>query len=305
MFLGTPSWAVPSLCALLDAGVEVTAVVTNPDRPAGRGLRRRPTPVKLAAAEAGIEVLQPERARDPALGARLHDLEVDVGVVVAYGAILPPELLAIPPHGFVNLHFSLLPAWRGAAPVQRALMSGARETGVSVIVLTEGMDEGPVLESAAVAIDSEETAGELGERLARLGAPLLVSTLRRYVEGEVVARPQDHPRATYAPRVTPAEARVDWTRPAGAIHDHVRALNPAPGAWTILRGERLKVWRVRPMTGPQTLAPGVLACAGEGLAAGAGKGAVALLEVQPAARKRMSGPGLGRGLRLRPGERLE
>ena len=208
VFFGTPAWAVPSLEALIRSGVEVSAVITNPDRASGRGMRLRPSPVKEAAMAGGLEVLQPERARSPELHERLLELQPDVAVVVAYGSILPGSLLDIPPLGFVNLHFSLLPAFRGAAPVQRAIMDGHGETGVSFMVLTEGMDEGPVLAIERVPIGRWESAGELGDRLARVGAALLPSTLGAYLAGDLIPRPQDDARATYAPKIDSEQARV-------------------------------------------------------------------------------------------------
>jgi methionyl-tRNA formyltransferase len=303
VFFGTPTWAVPSLEALIEAGTEVAAVVTNPDRPAGRGLAPRPPPVKEAARAAGLEVLQPPRARDPRLAGRLAELAPDAGIVVAYGRILPPALLRVPRLGFVNLHFSLLPAYRGAAPVQRALMDGVAATGVSVIVLTEGMDEGPLLARRAVPVGPDESAGEVGDRLARIGAPVLVAALEGFASGAISPRPQDHAAATYAPKVADDEARVDWRLSARALADLVRALDPAPGAWTTLRGRRLKLFRARARPAA-TLAPGALSGGAE-LVAGTGSGDLVLDEVQLAGKRRMSGADLARGLRLRPGERLE
>jgi methionyl-tRNA formyltransferase len=303
VFFGTPTWAVPSLEALIEAGTEVAAVVTNPDRPAGRGLAPRPPPVKEAARAAGLEVLQPPSARDPRLRGRLAELAPDAGIVVAYGRILPPALLRVPRLGFVNLHFSLLPAYRGAAPVQRALMDGATATGVSVIVLTEGMDEGPLLARRAVPVGPDESAGELGDRLARIGAPVLAAALQGYASGAISPRPQDHAAATYAPKVSDDEARVEWRLSARALADLVRALDPAPGAWTTLRGRRLKLFRARARPAA-TLAPGALSGGAE-LVAGTGSGDLVLDEVQLAGKRRMAGADLARGLRLRPGERLE
>lgn len=294
---------MPSLDALLDGGVEVAAVVTNPDRPTGRGLRVRPSPVKRRALEAGLEVVQPPSARDPALRDDLARVAPDVAVVVAYGKILPPELLAVPPLGFVNVHFSVLPQLRGAAPVQRALLEGHDSTGVSLFVLTEGMDEGPVLAAAPEPVAPDDSAATLGARLARSGAALLVPTLRAYAAGEIEPRPQDHERATYAPKISPDETRVDWSAPAAAIDRLARALDPDPAAWTTLRDARLRVFRVAPADDVAGLAPGELRFDGR-LVAGAGDGAVELVEVQPATKRRMSGADLARGLRPAPGERL-
>ena len=276
--------------------------MTNPDRPAGRNLDLQAPPVKRAAVRLGLEVLQPKTARDEQLHQRLGTLAPDVCVVVAYGRILPGSLLGIPARGFVNLHFSLLPAYRGAAPVQRALIDGSPETGVTVIVLTEGMDEGPILAARRVAIDPEETAGELGERLAALGAPLLVEAVRSYVAGRLDPVPQDDSLATYAPKIDASETRIGWARDAAAITNLVRGLSPAPGAWTIFRGARLRVLRATPEQGAGP--PGALIDPLTPLVA-AGKGAVRLVEVQPAGRRAMSGADYARGLRAVAGDRFE
>ena len=274
--------------------------MTNPDRPAGRKLELQAPPVKKTAQAAGVEVLQPEKARSEELHERLRAAEPDVATVVAYGKILPGSLLAIPRAGFVNLHFSLLPAYRGAAPVQRALMDGVEETGVSVMVLTEGMDEGPVLASESTPVGANETAGELGERLARSGAGLLVRTLEAYVAGDMQPVEQDHARATYAPKIDKDEARIDWSRPARALHNHARGLNPMPGAWTTFRGARLGILGTEPR--PDVSAPPGEIGPGPDLVVGTGDGGLVLTEVQPAGKRRMSGGDFARGLRLRPGE---
>lgn len=292
---------MPSLEALLASDVEVAAVVTNPDKPAGRGMELKAPPVKEAALGAGLEVLQPRRAREPELEGRLRELAPDVAVVVAYGSILPGSLLEVPPLGFVNLHFSLLPAYRGAAPVQRAIMEGATVSGVSIMVLTEGMDEGPVLATREVPVEPDDTAGTLGERMAALGGPLLVDTIQAYAAGDLQPREQDHERATYAPKITPDEARIDWTQPAERVVDLVRGLNPAPGAWTEWAGKRLKVWGARPVD--ETLEPGLLKEAGA-LLVGTGTTAVELADVQLAGKRRMPGAELARGMRLGPREQL-
>jgi methionyl-tRNA formyltransferase len=295
---------VPSLRALLGSEIEVAGVVTVPDRPAGRGMELKPSPVKSAAIEAGLEVVQPAKARDPELRDWLVDRDPDVASVVAYGKILPASLLEIPRLGFVNVHFSILPAYRGAAPVQRAVMDGVEETGVSIMVLTEGMDEGPVLGVETTPVGPDDTAGEVGARLAELGGPLLVRSLAAYARGELTPAEQDHDAATYAPKVTPDDARIDWKKNATAIHDHVRGTNPAPGAWTSLGGERVKVHRTRLLGDDRGLAPGEIDPNGR-LVAGTGAGAIELAEVQMAGRVRMSGEELLRGLRVAPGMRFE
>ena len=283
---------------MLASPIEVVAVVTNPDRPAGRGMKLTPSPVKTRAVEAGLRAIQPPRARDPELRAALTDLRPDVATVVAFGKILPPELLAVPRLGFVNVHFSLLPLYRGAAPVQRAIKDGRTETGVTIMALTEGMDEGPVLAAEPEPIRPDDTAGTLGERLARIGGPLLTRTLAALDEGSLTPREQDHSRATYAPKITPEEARIDWATSSAEIDRLVRALNPEPGAWTTLGGRRLKVHRVAPA--PGRLAPGEIV-SNAGLVAGTGTGALALEEVQAAGGRRMSGAELARGLRTGAG----
>lgn len=261
------------------------------------------SPVKRRALESGLEVLQPERARDPELRARLEQLRPDVATVVAYGKILPAELLAVPALGFVNVHFSLLPAYRGAAPVQRALMDGVSETGVSIMVLTEGMDEGPILARERVEVTAHDTAGSLGDRLARVGARLLVPALEGYATGALDPVPQDHASATYAPKLSAEEARVDWNRPGGAIRNLVRALNPEPGAWTTFRGVRMKLYDVRPVEGAGDLTPGEIDARSR-LVVGTGDIPVAVVEAQLAGKRRMSGNELARGLRI-DGGRLE
>jgi methionyl-tRNA formyltransferase len=261
------------------------------------------SPVKSVARVAGVKIVQPARVKDQEFHDSLAALRPDVAVVVAYGKILPITLLGIPRLGFVNVHFSLLPEYRGAAPVQRALMDGVDRTGVSIMLLTEGMDEGPVLATEELRVDGDDTAGEVGERLADIGANLLVRALDDYASGRAEPTPQDDGRATYAPKIGPEEARIDWSSPATRVHNLVRALNPAPGAWTTLRGMRLKVFATRP-AGGAGLAPGQLNAAGD-LVAGTADGALVLGDVQLAGKRRMPGGELARGLRLQPHEHLE
>ncbi|MGH2775569.1 MAG: methionyl-tRNA formyltransferase [Actinomycetota bacterium] len=304
VFFGTPQWAVPSLEALLESDIEVAAVVTNPDRPAGRGMEMRASPVKERALRAGLEVLQPKRARAPELHESLDALALDVATVVAYGKILPPSLLAIPRLGFVNLHFSLLPEYRGAAPVQRSVMDGRPTSGVSIMVLTEGMDAGPILSVTEESVGADDTAGSLGHRLAEIGSSVLVHALTGYGAGELEPVEQDHDRATYAPKITTEEAAIDWRRPSAAIRNQVRGLNPAPGAWTTLRGKRLKVWTAE-RSAEEGLAPGELGATNGAPVAGTGDGALELTRVQLQGRRPTSGMDAARGLRLARGERFE
>lgn len=295
---------MPSLAALIGSDIEVAAVVTNPDRPAGRGLELRPSPVKQRALAAGIAVLQPPRARADEFHQQLRGLAPDVCTVVAYGKILPASLLAMPPQGFVNLHFSILPAYRGAAPVQRAIMDGNEVSGVSIMVLTEGMDEGPLLATATEDVSRSDTAGTLGERLAQVGAALLVDALEAFAAGDLTPVPQQHEQATYAPKITTEEARIDWRDRAEAISNKVRGLNPVPGAWTTLRGKRVKVLLVRESDLGE-LEPGAVAEHDGALIAGTGEGALEVTSLQLQGKRAMSGAEAARGLRLAPGEGFE
>lgn len=296
-FFGTPAPAVPALEAFLTAeDVEVAVVVTNPDRPSGRGHKLQPPPVKVAAAEAGIAVWQPDRPR--AIVGDLAGLDVDACAVVAYGSLLPQEVLDAGGRGFVNLHFSLLPAWRGAAPVQHSLLAGDTRTGVTCFVLEAGMDTGPVLLTAQTGIGPQETAGELVTRLAVLGAPVLVDAVRGLVDGTITPTPQDHDRATLAPKITPDDARLDWSSAAARVALAVRAFNPVPGAWTTLRGERLKVHRAA-VADSVGGAPGTVGeLSADGPVVSCGDGALVLTEVQPAGKPRMAGTAFANGYAL-------
>jgi methionyl-tRNA formyltransferase len=295
---------VSSLEALAASDLEIAAVVTNPDRPAGRGMQLRHSPVKQHALELGLEILQPQRARGPELQASLEDLAPDVCAVVAYGKILPGPLLRVPRLGFVNLHFSLLPEYRGAAPVQRAIMDGRALTGVSVMVLTEGMDEGPVLAGQRVPIGRDDTAGSLGGRMAVVGAPLLVESIQAYAADERAPVEQDHGRATYAPKITTDDARITWASSASEIRNKVRGLHPAPGAWTTLRGKRVKLLSVEPWTGPEATAGELAEHAGM-LVVGTGRGLLRIAELQLEGKRATTGEEARRGLRLASDERFE
>lgn len=297
VFWGTPAEAVPSLRALAETA-EVSVVITRPDRPRGRSGTPQPPPVKEAALALGLAVSQPVRARDDV--DRLRALAPDVAVVVAYGQILPPEVLAVPRKGFVNVHFSLLPRWRGASPVVRAILAGDAITGVTLMQLDEGMDTGPVLAAAPTRIGAEESAGELTTRLAAMGAGILVEHLPAYLGGALTPRPQPEEGATAASRVRVEEAFVDPARHrAGAVLRAVRAFDPKPGAWTHLDGARLKLWRARAAAGPGP-EPGVAAAAGRAVLLGAADGPVELVEVQPEGRGRMTAADWMRGRRLQP-----
>jgi methionyl-tRNA formyltransferase len=297
VFYGTPSEAVPALAALAEIA-EVLLVTTRPDRPKGRSGKPQPPPVKEAALAGGWPVAQPERA--VADLERLRSLTPDVAVVVAYGQLLPGAVLAVPAAGFLNVHFSLLPRWRGASPVVRTLLAGDAVTGVTLMALDEGLDTGPVVAVEPTSVQPGETAGELTARLAALGASMLTTHLRAYLAGQITPRPQPEAGATAAARVRVEEAFVDPARHrAEAILRAVRAFNPRPGAWTALDGVRVKLWRSRPATGPGP-GPGVAAAVGEGVFLGAADGPVELLEVQPAGRGRMEAAAWMRGRRLEP-----
>jgi methionyl-tRNA formyltransferase len=309
VYLGTPAAAVPPLEALLASAHEVVAVVTRPDRPRDRrGGAPLPSPVKQAAHSAGLPVLEPPGGRDPELPGRLAALGADIGVACAFGYLLPDPVLAAFPRGIVNLHFSLLPAYRGAAPVQRALLDGVTVTGVTTFVIDAGMDTGPMLLAAEVPIRPEEDAGALTARLAEIGARLTVETLDALEAGQVEPRPQPEAGASLAPKVTVEEARLDFGRPAARLAAAVRAFTPAPGAWTTHRGRRLKITRAAPAghgDGGPALEPGRLGLGPDGrLLVGTGDQPLELLEVGPEGRRAMSGAEFARGARLGPDEWL-
>ncbi len=302
-FLGNAPWSVPPLEALERSSHEVALVATREPRPAGRGGRLTPTAVAEAARRIGLPLAEVATVkRGPGLEA-LRASEPDVLVVVAYGEIVPKEVLDIPRAAPVNVHFSLLPALRGADPVRHAILEGLEVTGVTTMRMDEGMDTGPILLQAEEAVRPEDDAGTLGERLADLGGRLLVETLDGLESGRVEERPQEHDRATLAPKIPRDREWIDWTEAASRVTRWVLALAPDPGARTRFRGKVLKVYRARPADGEGE--PGVvLTAAGEGPTVAAGEGAVILDEVLPEGRRRMSGAEFSRGYRPEPGERL-
>jgi methionyl-tRNA formyltransferase len=303
VFFGTPQFAVASLERLLHERYDIAAVVTQPDKPHGRS---RSTlvdpPVKLAAAKAGLQVLQPERPTGDVFLASLRRLAPDLGVVVAYGHILRRDLLTLPPRGMINVHASLLPRFRGAAPIQHAILEGGGVTGVSIMKMEEGLDSGPVLLQVDTPIGERETAGELSGRLAELGATALLAALARLEDGTASAEPQDAAAATYAPKVDRDSARLDWTRQPAALARQVRAFDPAPGAWTTHHGAPLKLFG--PTAREDQGEPGTVLSAGDDLVVAAGGGALALREVQPAGKTRLPVADWVRGRGIAPGERL-
>ena len=304
VFAGTPEPALPALEALIASRHEVAAVVTRPDAPAGRGRKLVASPVAQLAEEAGIEVLKPVRPREPEFLARLAEIAPDCCPVVAYGALLPKAALDIPRFGWVNLHFSLLPAWRGAAPVQHAVLAGDEITGASTFLIEEGLDTGPVYGTVTETIRFDDTSGDLLERLSRSGARLLAATMDGLDAGDLTPLPQSIDGVSLAPKISVEDARVDWAVPALRIDRVVRGCTPAPGAWTLFRGERLKLGPVRLAVGRAELAPGEIAVVKNTVRVGTGSHEVELGEVQPQGKKRMAAADWARGSRLEPGERL-
>jgi methionyl-tRNA formyltransferase len=296
VFAGTPAPALPSLRALLDSRHEVVAVVTRPDAPAGRGRRETRSPVGTLADEHGLPVLTPRSPREPEFQETLAALAPDCCPVVAYGALIPKPLLDLPRHGWVNLHFSLLPAWRGAAPVQHAILHGDELTGATTFVLEEGLDTGPVLGVVTEEIGQNDTSGDLLGRLAGSGARLLVATLDGLDDGELRAVPQPAEGVSFAPKLTPDDVRVDWSAPAARVDRLVRAATPAPGAWTTFGGARVKLGPVA-LTDDDPLPPGVL----RGGLVGTATKPVRLGDVQPEGKRRMPAADWLRGLRVTDG----
>jgi len=304
VFAGTPEVALPSLDRIAGSSHELLAVVTRPDAPAGRGRRLIRSPVARWADERGIEVLTPARPREPDFLARLSEIAPDCVPVVAYGALVPPEALAIPRYGWVNLHFSLLPAWRGAAPVQHAILHGDQITGACVFELERGLDTGPVYGSLTEPIGARDTAGDLLTRLADAGGHLLVDVLDGIGRGEAHAVSQPAEGVSLAPKITTDDARVRWADPGFAVDRRIRACTPAPGAWTRFRQERLRVGPVEPLDAGLSLTPGQIRMAGDRILVGTGTAPVALGQVQPAGKKWMSADAWVRGARPGSDERL-
>lgn len=305
LFAGTPEVALPSLDALLESPHEVVAVLTRPDAPAGRGRRLVPSPVRRRAQEAGVPVLTPGSLRDPAVVAELTALQADLAPVVAYGALLPPAVLAVPRHGWVNLHFSLLPAWRGAAPVQHAVLHGDEVTGASTFRIEEGLDTGPVYGTLTETVRAQDTSGDLLARLATAGAGLLRATVDGIADGTLVPVPQAGEGVSHAPRLSVEDARVRWDHPALAVDRRVRACTPAPGPWTTLPGgARLKVGPVRLRADLAPLAPGEVHVTRTEVLVGTGSHPVQLTEVAPAGKRMMPAADWARGARLTPGALL-
>jgi methionyl-tRNA formyltransferase len=304
VFAGTPEPALPSLDALAASRHDLVAVVTRPDAPAGRGRRLAASPVARRAEELGVPVLKPEHPRDASFQAELASLAPDCCPVVAYGALLPQSALDLPVHGWVNLHFSLLPAWRGAAPVQHALLAGDALTGATTFRIVRELDAGPTFGVMTEAVRPTDTAGDLLERLAHGGAQLLVRTLDGIEDGTIEAREQPDEGVSLAPKITVEDARVDWAEPAAAVDRRIRACTPAPGAWSAVDGQRLKLGPVTVVPGHHALQPGRVEVSKDAVHVGTGSSPVRLGEVQPFGKKRMGAADWARGVRLDETTRL-
>ena len=304
VFFGTPEFAVPTLAALRHSRHAVVGVVTRPDRARGRGQRISETPVKERAVAAGIPVLQPERLNAPEFLAALKDLAADLGVVAAYGKLLSETILALPRLGLINVHASLLPRYRGAAPVHRAIIEGDPETGVTIMRMVKALDAGPMLATARRVIDPNETSEDLERALSTLGAPLLAETVDALSAGPVPEVPQDDSAATYAHRITREDGITDWTRPAGAVHNLIRGLHPWPHAFTFHRGQRLILLRSEKTPGIVSVPGTIVEASGDRLHVAAGTGVVAITELQAESRRPMTAREFLAGHRMAPGDLL-
>jgi methionyl-tRNA formyltransferase len=308
VFFGTPGFAVPSLQALIGSHHEVAAVVSQPDRPKGRGHQLQPTETKLVAQTHAIPVLQPAKIRDDAFLQQMRDLAPDLGVVVAFGRILPESLLAIPRLGMINVHASVLPRYRGAAPIQRAVLAGDAETGVTIMRVEREMDAGATFAVATVPIPPDATSGDMERTLSHLGARILLPVVDDLAAGRAVETPQDHSRATHAPKMTKTEGPIDWSAAAGVVHNRVRGLQPWPLASTTLGGERYVIRRSVPLADGGTAPPGTVVRAhGDEIVVACGEGtALRVLEIQPEGRRTMTareflaGRGIADGARFEP-----
>jgi methionyl-tRNA formyltransferase len=305
-FMGTPEFAVPTLVAILEAGHEVVAVYTQPPRPAGRGMRERISPLHRQAMDAGLPVFAPASLKQASEQHAFEALQVDAAVVVAYGLLLPRPILEMPRHGCFNLHASALPRWRGAAPIQRAIMAGDAETAAAIMRMDAGLDTGPVCLQQRVGIGPDMTAGELADLLAARGAGLMLEVLTALQAGRLVCAPQSAEGVTYASKVDKGEARIDFTRAAQDVHNQIRGLSPAPGAWLEMRaarqGERIKILRAR--LADATGTPGTVIGLTEGISVACARGAIQILEVQRPGKRPMPTDAFLRGFPLRLGAQL-
>lgn len=286
VFAGTPEFAVAALRALIDSPHDIIAVYTQPDRPAGRGRKLTPSPVKQLAQQHGLPVFQPKSLNKPEALEQLRALDADVMVVAAYGLLLPPDILAVPDCGCLNIHASLLPRWRGAAPIQRAILAGDTETGITIMQMDKGLDTGPMLLKLTCPISQEDTAASLHDRLAELGAKAIITALDQLAT--LAAIPQNESAATYAAKLTKQEAAIDWQRPAEELARQVRAFNPWPVAQTGAKGETLRIWAAQPLADNAKVPPGtVINCDKQGIDIACGRGVLRLTRLQPAGSKPM------------------
>ena len=305
VFMGTPDFAVPSLKALLDSDDEVVGVVSQPDRPKGRGQELAVSPVKRLCQERGIPILQPVKMKDPTFLEALRSWRPDLITVAAFGRILPPVILTMPPQGCINVHGSLLPKFRGAGPIQWAIIAGEAETGITTMLMDEGMDTGAMLLQERIPILPDDTAGSLSPRLADLGGTLLVETIRRQKAGTLVPRPQDHSQATLAPLLKKEDGLIDWTKTAVEIERRIRGMAPWPGAWTFAGDERWGIWRAGVCVSAADAPPGTITTVTkDGLTVATGQGGLVITELQPANSRRMTAAQYAAGHRLAPGLRL-
>jgi len=305
IFMGTPEFALPTLKGLIDYGVDLKAVYTQPDRPSGRGKRLSPPPVKSLAEEHAIAVRQPQRLRATEAVEALRALDPDLIIVIAYGQILPQSILDIPRFGCINVHASLLPQYRGAAPINKAIIEGETETGITTMLMEAGLDTGDMLVKKSTSIGPEETAGELHNRLALLGRETLIETLDRLRAGTLEPEPQDDDRSSYAPMLKKEDGRIDWSRSAREIHNQIRGLDPWPGAYTFLDGTMLKLFRTSPENGPSANPGEIVSSETGGIRVACGDGILRIRELQISGKKRLAASEFLRGRSLSPGARLE
>jgi methionyl-tRNA formyltransferase len=303
VFMGTPEFAVPSLEKLVEEGYEIPLVITQPDKPAGRGKKLKPPPVKLLAVEKGIPVVQPESLKgNEELKKRLEELELDLIVVVAYGKILPPWILEIPKFGVLNVHASLLPKYRGASPIQSALLNGESETGVTVMKISEKLDAGDILTQRKVKIEETDNAQTLHDKLSKAGAELLTETIPLYVSGKIKPTPQNEEEATYCFKITKEMGKIDWKRPAREIFNKVRAFTPWPSAYTFFRGKRVQILKVSLIN--REGEPGEVLEVKDNLIVGAGEGALKIELLKPEGKREMTGADFVRGYRVKVGDKF-
>ncbi|MFZ3065743.1 MAG: methionyl-tRNA formyltransferase [Nitrospirota bacterium] len=287
VFMGTPEFAVPSLKALLNSKKEITAVVTQPDKPSGRGKRLTPPPIKVLALNSGVKILQPERLKDEAFLNALREINPDIIVVAAYGKILPKDIIQLPRYGCINVHASLLPKYRGAAPINWAIINGEKETGITIMQMDEGLDTGGILLQKGIEITKEDTAGTLTEKLSGLGAGLLIEALNAIEKGEIKAAEQDNSKASYAPMLKKEDGQIDWTKGAKDIYNIVWGMDPWPGAFTYYKGELWKVWKVMHGNTGKGRPGEILAADKDRIDVASKDNVISIIEMQPANKKRM------------------